>query len=36
MLAIALTAVVAAQQRAYDGKEAGVKLPVVTKEVKPE
>jgi protein TonB len=36
MLAIALSAVVGAQQTVYDGKEAGVKLPAVTKEVKPE
>ena len=36
MLAIALTAVVGAQQRVYDGKEAGVTLPSVTKEVRPQ
>ena len=36
ILVIALSAVAGAQQTVYDAKEAGVKLPVVTKEVKPE
>ena len=36
IIALALSAVVGTQQTVYDGKEAGVKLPVVTKSVKAE